>query len=419
LTLLFLVAFGANALAEKRTLRLEVDSWIIQKAPVKQAAERFEKDHPDVEVVVKAKDYENFVKSYLLSWNQGNTTVDLGIGGMPLQVAPLIGADHLADLTDVLNGDHAPDKWVGPFLSNARFINKDGEGYYPVLPLIGEVLGLNVNKKFLAEINYLDDNGNPIVPANLAEFEEFVKKLTEVAPGPGLSVDWGWNFINYSYVSGVLALEGDIYGSDPNVLDFESEGARRWLEFNQKMIENGYAASGTITDVNYGRDNFNAGIIPAIFTAHSRFIEAGATLGEENTSIIPLPGADKNGTIVYSHTVYIPRISPSIDLAKQFLKEQVYTDWFQQWSYNNYGKLPVMTSAYDGLDWYQEEARTILKMAENGVTYPKYKGAEQLLDIFKEELHMCLLNKQTPEETLKGLRKKIKDRNVDLTRLDK
>ncbi|NMB17336.1 MAG: extracellular solute-binding protein [Firmicutes bacterium] len=163
----------------------------------------------------------------------------------------------------------------------------------------------NVNKTFWDKIGALDEQGSPKAPKDWDELEDLLTKLTQAAPAQGLSVDWGWNFILYSYAGGILALKGDIYGPDGNMLDVESDAALRWLEMNRRWIEKGIAAEGTITDVNFGRDNFNAGIIPMIYTAHSRFIEGGADLGEENTSAIPLPGALDNGTIVYTHTIYL------------------------------------------------------------------------------------------------------------------
>lgn len=414
---LLLLTMAWNGAAQ-RVLRIEADAWIIGKFPVREAAERFMQDHPDVKVEVKAKDYKDFVQTYLLMWSENRTTVDLGIGGMAMQLAPLVGADLLIDLGDVLMGPMAKDRFVDSFLSAARFVGKDGQAYYPVLPFMGEVMTLNVNKTFWDKIGALDEQGSPKAPKDWDELEDLLTKLTQAAPAQGLSVDWGWNFILYSYAGGILALKGDIYGPEGSMLDVESDAALRWLEMNRRWIEKGIAAEGTITDVNFGRDNFNAGIIPMIYTAHSRFIEGGADLGEENTSAIPLPGALDNGTIVYTHTIYVPKASSNQDLAKQFIQEQIFSKWFQQWSYNRYGKLPVITEFYEDLGWYVDEAAMMLKMAENGVYMPKYRGSEELLDIFLEHIHGVLLGLKSPAEGLAAIRKDIETRKVDLTRLD-
>jgi len=408
--------FSCVAYAQEKTLRIESDEWIINKFPVREAAERFQKDHPDVKVTVAPKEYKEFVKSYLLMWQNNETTVDLGIGGMPEQLAPLVGADLLVDLADVVTGIEG----IMPAFLDTAVFKKGEERYYPVIPFMGELMTLNINKALYADAGLIDADGQPVEAEDWDQFESQLQKLKTVAPGAALSVDWGWNFIFYSYVGGIQAMRGSIYSlTNPQWLDFESEAALKWLELNQKWIREGLAASGTITDVNYGRNNFNAGIIPAIYTAHSRFIEAGEYLGEENTSMVSLPGARKNGSIVYTHAVYVPKVSPAQELAKQFIKEQMFSKWFQQWGFNHYGKLPVVADFYnEGLTWYQKEAELILETVNHSVALPKYKGNEMLLDLLQEELHPLLLDKQTPEETLSNIRNEIEARSIDMTRLD-
>ena len=100
------------------------------------------------------------------------------------------------------------------------------------------------------------------------------------------------------------------------------------------MDQRRLAASGTITDENYGRNNFNAGIIPAIYTAHSRFIEAGEYLEEYFYGFSSR--SQENGSIVYTHAVYIPKVSPAQDLAKQFIKSKCFLSGF------NNGDLIIM-----------------------------------------------------------------------------
>jgi len=417
--LVVLLIFPAQILAKTNLLRIESDEWILKKFPVRQAAERFQKDHPGIKVTVAPKEYKEFVKSYLLMWQAGKTTTDLGIGGMPLQLAPLVGADLLVDLGDMFTGNMAKEKFVQAYLEAGRF-TQNGKPYYPVMPFMGELMTLNVNKKLYAKAGLVDAQGNPLPAKDWEEFENQLRKLKAVSPGFALSVDWGWNFIFYSYAGGIQAIKGSIYSpTNPKILDFESKAALKWLTLNQRWIKEGLASSGTITDVNYGRNNFKAGIIPAIYTAHSRFIEAGQTLGEENTSMVPIPGAMKNGSIIYTHAVYIPKVSPAIDLAKQFIREQIFSRWFQQWGFNHYGKLPVISDYYgEGITWYQKETSKILKIAKRSVAMPKYKGSEELLDILLEQIDPMLLGKQTPAKTLENIRKSIIRRKVDLTRLD-
>jgi len=411
-----LTVFGMMGFAQSETLRIEADSWILQKFPVEEAAERFEEDHPEVNVRVSPKNYRNYVQTYLMVWKADKTTVDLAIGGMPNELSDLVAPDLLADLSGILEGKYAEDEFIPGFLYSARFADKEGEPYFPVLPFMGEVMALNVNKNMYEEAGLLED-GQPKAAEDWDEFEEHLMALQDVAPAHALSVDWGWNFITYSYAAGLLAMRGDIYGPDGKVLDFSSEEAERWLELNQKWVQEGLAAKGTVADVNYGRNNFKAKTISEIYTAHSRTIGAARVLGEDATAVMPIPGANENGTIAYSHCVYVPRTSPNKELAKQFIEEQILSKWFQQKGFNDYGKLPVLKDYYEGLAWFQDSVKRILKMAENSTYFPKYVDGTKLRDIMLEEIHPVISGKQSPEKALEDIRNKIENRELDLTRL--
>ena len=146
------VLFSWVVYAQEKTLRIESDEWIINKFPVREAAERFQKEHPDVKVTVAPKEYKEFVKSYLLMWQSDETTVDLGIGGMPEQLAPLVGADLLVDLASVVT---EIEGIMPAFLDTAVF-KKGEERYYPVIPFMGELMTLNINKALYADAGLID-----------------------------------------------------------------------------------------------------------------------------------------------------------------------------------------------------------------------------------------------------------------------
>jgi len=412
-----MVLMPAVVLAQQRTLRVESAAWVLKKFPVREAAKRFAKDHPEIKVEVTSKPAEEMTKAYLLEWGRGKTTIDVVLDETPTKMAPLVGADLLVDLSDMLVGSMAKDKFIPAALEDAHFVKKDGTSFYPMLPFTAEVMALNINKQIYEKAGLLDQSGNAVPANDWEEFTDQLRKLKKFSPGPALSVDWGWNFTLYSYAGGIQAMKGSIYAHE--MLDVESWAAEKWLRLNQKWIEEGLASAGTLTDVNYGRNNYKAGIIPAIYTSHSRFIEAGAILGEKNVSMVAIPGSTKNGSVLFITPILVPKVSPNIDLAKQFIREQIFSKWFQQWDYNRYGKLPVMPAYYgEGLTWYQREATQLVKICESSTFLPKYKGNEELLDVFIEELAKLFVGRETPEKALENIREKIKIRDIDLTRLD-
>jgi len=350
-------------------------------------------------------------------WKSGKTTTDLAIGGMPNELSDLVAPGLLEDLSGLLEGDLSEDKFLPGFLYSGRFADENNQPFFPVLPFMGEVMALNVNKKMYEKAGLTEGNGEPKAAEDWDEFEQQLNALQNVAPSNALSVSWGWNFITYSYASGLLALRGDIYEEDGKTLDFSSDEALEWLRMNYRWGKQNLAAKGTISDVNYGRNNFKAETIAEIYTAHSRTIGAANVIGEDATTVLPIPGANDNGTIAFSHCVYIPKVSPNKDLAKLFIKEQVFSKWFQQKGFNDFGKLPVIKEYYSGLAWFQDAADRILRMAEKSQYFPKYVEGTKLRDLMMEEIHPVISGDREPEQALQNIRDKIEERELDLTRL--
>ena len=417
----FLIGVMLVGLCGAQELRIGARSWIYKKFPVSEAIERFEKEHPDVKVrrltMPKAR------KAPLLTaWMRGKTDYDLVIGGNPAEMAAYIGKDLLVDLSDLLRGHMDKERFVRGFLLDARF-EKEGKLYYPILPFMGELTVVDVNKKIYQKAGLLDRQRSPLPPPSWEE-EEFInywEKLAAVSPkGIGLSVVFppGISMILHNYLSPIQAMRGTIYATEKEeILDFQSQEAEKLLTILQEMYQRG-TLNPNVGDENLELSNYKAGIMPAIENSHSRMIEAAETLGEGNTGFVLWPGAEKNGTISFTHSVSIPKSSPVADLAKKFIREQVFSRYFQQWSFNHYGKLPAMRDCFEDLKWFPEEAKKILRIAAVSMVEPKYIGDVELRRIMGEELHAAVTGGKKPKEALQAIRKKIEEREVDLTRME-
>ena len=165
----------------------------------------------------------------------------------------------------------------------------------------------------------------------------------------------------------------------------------------------GYTPTGTFADHNASRNDFKAGLIASFITAHSRWPEAEVVLEEDKVDrVTAMPILKDAGTVAYAHVVYIPEVSPVPDLAKAFVKEQLFSLYGQQWSANNYGKLPTLQRNYAGLT--APEYQDILAAAAVGVHEPNYKEQAKLNDVLQVELEKCITGAQTPKDTLANLR---------------
>ncbi len=383
------------------TLRVSAQSWIIKKWPVEEVAKKFMEDHQGVTVEVSPAPSKGEGESYLVQWSQGRTNVDVALGGSKSDVAAYVGQDLLVEFgDDFFTGDFARDQFIEAFLKEGEF---EGGKQYAV-PLLGEVMYTTVRRDWYEEAGLLDADGKPIPPKDWDQWKEYAKTLTIPGERSGLAISWGTNFMWQQYLTGLVVSKGSIYESEGSTMvDFSSEYAEALLQFWQDIVAAGYAPTGTFTDQNANRNDFKSGLIASMITAHARWPEAEQVLEEDGADrVTAMPILEGASTLAYAHTIYIPKVSPVPDLAKAFIKEQLFSLYGQQWSANNFGKLPTLKRNYAGLD--APEYQDILAAAAKGVHEPNYKDQAELNKVLQVELEKCITGAQTPKETLANLR---------------
>lgn len=135
-----------------------------------------------------------------------------------------------------------------------------------------------------------------------------------------------------------------------------------------------FAASDTII-------NFDNGFFDE---PHSRWTEISEVLGEENVGILPLPNAEKNGSLTYIHGITIPSNSPNKELAFQFIKKKLLTRGFQAWTMEKYGKIPSLIRNYEVS--LSPEWNSILSWVRNASTLPIYKDWPKIDKVLQIEI---------------------------------
>lgn len=108
---------GVAAAAQKQTLRVGVEAWMLKKFDLQNAAQIFMKDHPEVEVeYVQVETADN--TSYLLQWSQKKTSVDMVIGGSRENAVPYVAKDLLMNFDE----GFLTKKWQEKILSQPFLI---------------------------------------------------------------------------------------------------------------------------------------------------------------------------------------------------------------------------------------------------------------------------------------------------------
>jgi len=404
----FVLSLGLVLAAE--TLRVSAPPWIFKKFPLEEAAQRFEADHPGVDVELTRVDKWS-MGTYITDWKNGTTPFDVWVQGAGSMLAPIILGDWLEPLDDMLTGDMAEENFVGGFLAAAHYKKADGSGdYYPCLPFMGEVSIIGVNTEIMKQAGLWEDGKSvPITSWDEAAFFDWFNKLNDASPLGAHVQIWDREFMQYDYCGPLKAMTGTFMAADGKGFDFTSDAAHKWLTYLQKMNADGIG-SWTISD-EAGYSKWKTGGAGSFYAAQGHIMElVGITEDESDIAYLGWPGSDTNGSVIWTHSVWIPKVSSQKDLAKSFIREQVFSQYFQQWSFNNYGKLPTIKDYYgDGITWFQDQMPTILKVADASEPIPLFKDLEEYLDIISKYLPDAAFGRISVDDALHNIQEDSKD----------
>ncbi len=385
-------------------LRVTTQSWMMGKYDFEGMKAEFEANHPGVTVVYNKVDNAD-VTTNMLQWSQGKTDCDIAIGGSREHAVQYAAKDYIISFDDdFFAGDYTKDKFFPAFLELG---NVDGTQY--MIPVTGEVMFIVANKELMKNAGIADANGAIAAPKTWAELTEYAKAATVSEGGKvtqtGLSIDWGTNFMAYSYLACLQGLKGNFYESDGHTIDFTSPQSAELLQTWTDLVKAGYTPTDTFADADAGRTNFKAGKVAMLLTAASRWIECQENVGQGNTTVLPIPGTDANGSLVYIHGAVIPKASKQIELAKLFIQEELLSAKVHQQALNTYGKMSPMLAHYENLD--NPDWPMVLEATKSGVTTPLYKDFSKLDTNMQVEIQKCIQGAQSVADTQAHLSKTI------------
>lgn len=237
----------------------------------------------------------------------------------------------------------------------------------------------------------VDENGGALVPKTWDDVYEFAKKLTKTENGvvtqQGCTIQWSKDI--HGTVLGILQAScGGLYQDDGITVNFQSQEFKDILAIWQKGVKDGVFSTETFADYDAGKNSYKAGKAAMLLQSGSNWVEAIPTIGEENASVVPIPGGEENGSVGYVNGVIIPKCSPSSDLAVQFVQEQLLGEYTQTSTVNQYGKIPVITEYYNKTE--SPNWQNIKGSIEKAVTYPPYKDLGEFVikcqEIFQASL---------------------------------
>lgn len=397
-------AADPNAFEDVKELRVTVQAWMMGKYKLEEAGQQFEKDHPGIKVVFNKVDNADTTTN-MLQWSQGTTTCDIAIGGSREQAVQYAAKDLIYDFDQNFFDDNLKKEDFFP--SFLELGNIEGKQY--MIPITGEVMFIVVNKNLMKNAGLVAEDGTIKAPATWDELYEYAKKATVIENGKtvqtGLSIDWGTNFMAYSYLSCLQGLKGNFFESDNKTVDFTSPEAKTLLTMWNKLVTDGYTPMDSFADMDAGRSNFKAGKVAMHITAASRWVEAGDLLGAANVTVMPIPGTEANGSLAYIHGAVIPKTSPAPKLATLFIKERLLDKDFHSYSLNKYGKMSPLNAHYASL--VANEWGAVVDATKKASTTPLYKDFAKLDKGMQVEMQKCIAGKQSVDDTMANLKKLV------------
>lgn len=371
---------------ESSEVTIAAQAWMIEKFHMDEAVKKFEDANPGKTAKLVEYPDNQSLANFSLQWSQGQTSQDLVITDGASVGAQFLAKDLIVDFnkTDFFEGDTAKDKFVPQTL---EFNELDGVQFS--LPYGLETYNISANKTFFADAGLLDADGEIPAPKDWNELYDMAAQLTQrdgkTVTMPGMTIQWGPNAVP-TMIAVEQAVRGSIYDDD-GILTFDTPEMREVLEIWKKGADDGTFSIDTFSNKDAGRSNFNAGNIPMLLETAAHVPEAAPTIGEENSTVLAMPGSMTNGSFGFTAGIIMPAASKNQSLALKFIKDGMMTD-VQTTIGAEWGKLPVLTEYFDQIDAPWKTAMyDLVKISQPA---PMYRGLAEIQEKGKQLLQTYL-----------------------------
>lgn len=389
-------------------LRVMSEAWMFKKYPLREAAARFEANHPGVRVeLIKSPD--GSPTRLLVSMMSNRSDFDLFFGTVENTVA-MWGARDLLIPWNEINADR-PTLQRDAFIPVFYDLNRFGENQFGI-PISAELNLFSVNKDFARDAGLLDAAGNMIPAQTWDDVFKYARRMTRRdAKGNIKTVGLSLNWTNCSTMlyAAIKAEQGRIVHPDSGLPDIHSDEIRRLLTLTEQGATEGITTLAAMSDVNEPRSDLKAGLVAMILTSHSRYLEAQETLGPNSTTIMSVPGTN-GGVTSSTRTAVIPRNSRAIDLAIAFTEEEMLEPYFARFAWEKYGKLPCALEVFDTLD--EPEAHILARLAERSNRDPMFRDDLPMVDAVRRNVQGFLSGQVEMDPMLKSLERELSQLNL-------
>jgi multiple sugar transport system substrate-binding protein len=396
------------AVQTDQLVRVMAEAWMFKKYPMREAAARFEANHPGVRVeLIKSPD--GSPTRLLVSMMSNRSDFDLFFGTVENTVAMWGARDLLIPWNDIAEG--RPKLQRDAFIPVFYDLNRFGTKQFGI-PISAELNLFSVNKHFAREAGLLDSDDNVIPARTWDDVFDYARRMTRRddegnIKTVGLSLNWT-NCSTVLYAA-IKAEQGRIVNPNSALPDIHADEVRRLLTLTAQGAAEGITTLAAMSDVNEPRSDLKAGLVAMILTSHSRYIEAQETLGPNSTTIMSVPGRS-GGVTGDTRSAVIPRNSQAIDLAIAFTQEELLAPYFSRFAWEKYGKLPCALDVFDTLK--EPEAHILAKLSEQSDPDPKFRDDLPMVDAVRRNVQSFLSGQMELDPMLARLEQELSDLNL-------
>lgn len=393
-----------NNKKDANTLCIFAPTWIYEKFKLGEAVDHFMEENPGIHVTIEQNNNQD--SSYYPLMNKSLLNkYDIVIGGSREHIVLLAASGAIVNFDNGFFDENLRKEDFFPSFLELGNIN--GNQY--MIPLMGEVISLIIREDLFAEAGLVDQEGRPIPPRDWEELYSYAGKLTGQNENGekiyGLNIDFGNNMLLYNFYACLQSKRGNIFDNNSNFIDYSSDDVKYVMDMWQRLVKNGFTPTYTFEDNDAGRTNFKNGTVAMSLTPHSRWVEISEVLGEDKVGILPLPQAEGNGSLTYIHGITVPIDSPNKELAFQFIKTELLSKDFQQWTMEKYGKIPSLVRNYE--TDLSPEWNSVFSWVRNATTLPIYKDWLKIDKTLQLELQKCIMGDQTSEQTIEKIKNQL------------
>lgn len=344
-------------------LRVQVPPWMMKKCPFREAAQRFEADHPGKRVIfIKAP---GDINTMIFDWERGMTRVDLVVTDT-FSIMQFIKGRWIIPLDDLFDAAMPKEDFLRAFLGDFEY-----EGQAWGLPFFGEVAVMGYRKDLLAKEGLVDAAGNVRLPASYDELASYARKLTRRqnrrVTRYGLALPWD-SLRAYLILTAMTCSRGGTKLDQAGNVNLLCEPCRETLRWVCGLVKEGVLDPSGVFSAGSVADALSRGTVAICIAFASWALQNEEFMGDK-LAVAPIPGSLQHGASVTSGGFSIIKYG-RVDLARAFIREQVQQEYFQNFSATKYKKCPARRSFYRKLD--KAYWPMILQVAEASGPYPRY-----------------------------------------------